>query len=159
ARHRVWGGDFDGDGKSEALFHFADNGDWYMAHSDGAQLTWHKAGNTAGFGDLLDGGHYLVTGDFNGDHKTDVLMYYPGDGNWWMGLSDGNAIPFHLAGTTKLGNVLDGAHAVHVGDYDHDGRTDVLVYDTGSGDWNMGLSDGNAITWHKAGNTSGFGNL
>ena len=24
-------------------------------------------------------------GDFNGDGKADILFYYPGDDNWWLG--------------------------------------------------------------------------
>ncbi len=44
----------------------------------------HRVGDTSGFGDLNDGRPFWV-GDFTGDGSTDVLFYYPGDDNWWLG--------------------------------------------------------------------------
>ncbi|SEG73002.1 Matrixin [Nonomuraea solani] len=41
-----------------------------------------------GLGNLRDG-RPLWTGDFSGQGKTEVLFYYPGDGNWWLGTLNG----------------------------------------------------------------------
>ena len=54
------------------------------------------AGNTSGFGNLLEG-HMFWTGDFTGEGRTDVLFYYPGDGNWFLGRSDGNQLTWNHA--------------------------------------------------------------
>jgi hypothetical protein len=44
---------------------------------------------------IISFGHAISTdgrpfwiGDFNGDGKSDVLFYYPGDDNWWLGTFD-----------------------------------------------------------------------
>jgi len=36
-----------------------------------------------GFGNLADRRPFW-TGDFNGDGKSEILFYYPGDRNWWL---------------------------------------------------------------------------
>ena len=160
ARHQVLVGDFDGDGRSEPLFYYASDGNWWMAHSDGTTLTWHNAGNTSGFGDLLDGTREIFSGDFNGDGKTDALFYYNGDGHFWMGISDGTTLAWHLAGDASgFGNLLDGAHRIFTGDFNGDGKTDLLFYYKGDGHFWLGLSDGANINWHLASDAHGFGNL
>ncbi|HTJ47204.1 MAG TPA: FG-GAP-like repeat-containing protein [Kofleriaceae bacterium] len=160
ARHAVWAGDFDGDAKhrTDQLMYYAGDGAWWLGLSDGSSLTWQNAGNTSGFGDLLDGGHQIVTGDFNGDQKTDVMFHWAGDGNWWLGTSNGASLTWKLAGNSA-GDLQDGAHRLFVGDYTGDGKTDLLVYAKSDGSWTMGVSDGTSLTWHSAGNSSGFGNL
>ena len=44
-------------------------------------------GNTFGFGHGINDGRPFWIGDFTGDGKADVLFYYPGDDNWWLGRS------------------------------------------------------------------------
>jgi VCBS repeat protein len=159
-RHWMSSGDFDQDGKTDVVMYFAGDGNWFIGHSDGEKLTWRLAGNTAGFGNLLDGNHRLYTGDFDGDGKTDVLMYYAGDGNWFIGHSDGEKLTWRLAGNTAgYGNLLDGNHRLYTGDFDGDGKADVVMYYASNGDWFRGLSDGDKLNWSGAGNTSAFGNL
>jgi hypothetical protein len=159
-QHRVFGGDFNGDGKSDALMYYAGDSNWWMALSDGTKLTWHGAGNSAAAGNLTDGKHIIDTGDYTGDHKADVLTYGVGDGTWRLGVSDGNALTWKDAGNTNnFGKLLDGKHRVFHGDFDGDGKRDALFYYSTDGNWWMGLSDGTKLTWHGAGNTSGFGNL
>jgi hypothetical protein len=50
----------------------------------------------ANFGNLADGRPIWV-GDFTGDGRTDVLFYFPGDGNWILGSYDGNRLQWGLA--------------------------------------------------------------
>ena len=64
------------------------------------KLNWSLAGNTTGFGQVWDGRPFW-TGDFTGDGKTDILFYFPGDGNWWLGRFDPNGgLSWNHAGNT-----------------------------------------------------------
>jgi hypothetical protein len=160
--HMLYDGDFNGDGKRDLAFYYNGNGDWFVGLSDGNAITFHNAGNTSNFGDVVDGSHGMVVGDWNGDHKTDVMFHYSGNGDWWMGLSDGNVFDWHRAATTDAamtGNALDLRHRMYVGDADGDGKSDVWVYDTGSGAWWRGRSDGTSLAFALADQTGNFGDL
>jgi hypothetical protein len=160
ASHRFMTGDFDGDGKTDLLFYYAGDGTWWMGRSDGNAIAWSSAGNTKGFGDLLDGRHPMFVGDLDGDQKTDVLFYSAADGNWWMGISDGHALSWRLAGNVSgFGDLTDPSRRLFTGDFNGDRKMDVLFFNTGDGNWWMGLSDGSALAWHVAGNTKGFGSI
>ncbi len=138
-QHRLFTGDVNGDGKTDAFFYYGGNGDEWLGLSDGTQLTWSKAGNIAGFGNLLDGSHQLFTGDFNGDGKTDFAFYYAGNGSVWLGTSSGTAFGWAQISTATNGDWLDGKHRVSVADYDGDGRSDFFVYNEGDGSTWLGI--------------------
>ncbi|HEX9105404.1 MAG TPA: FG-GAP-like repeat-containing protein, partial [Polyangia bacterium] len=160
AQHVMLTGDFDGNGKSDALFYYGGDGNWWMGLSDGTNLAWHAAANLASLGNLVDGKHAFYTGDFDGNGKSDVLVYGSADGSWRLGLSDGTNLAWSVASTTPgYGDLLDGAHRTFVGDFSGDGKSDVLFYNKGDGNWWLGTSTGTSLTWAKAASTSGYGNL
>jgi hypothetical protein len=160
AQHVMLTGDFDGNGKSDALFYYGGDGNFWMGLSDGTNLTWHTAGNLSSLGNLVDGKHAFYSGDFDGNGKSDVLVYGSADGSWRVGLSDGTNLTWQVASTTPgFGNFFDGNHRTFIGDFSGDGKSDVLFYNKGDGNWWLGTSAGTTIAWTKAGNTSGFGNL
>ena len=156
-----WAGDFAGDGKTDLLFYFPGDKNWWLGRFDATgALTWNLAGNTSGLGQVWDGRPFW-TGDFTGDGKTDLLFYFPGDRNWWLGRFDANgAAHLEFAGNTSgLGQVWDG-RPFWTGDFAGDGKTDVLFYFPGDRNWWLGRFDATgAITWNFAGNTSGFGQV
>ena len=58
-----------------------------MVGRDGRTVSssWSHVGNTAGFGHAINDGRPFWIGDFTGNGSTDVLFYFPGDDNWWLG--------------------------------------------------------------------------
>lgn len=112
-----------------------------------------------GFGNLADKRPFF-TGDFNGDGKKEILFYYPGDGNWWLGTFVGNTINWALVGNTSgFGNLSDG-RPIWIGDFAGTGKTDVLFYYPGDRNWWLGqFNNANQLTWNLAGNTRGFGQV
>ncbi len=163
--HRTWSGDFNGDGRTDSLFYYAGNGDFWFGLSDGTQLNWSRAANVAvqfpkTFGGFLGASDAFYPGDFNGDGKEDILLYSGSDGNFWLGTSNGTTLTFtNVSASGGFGNLLDGKHSIRIGDYNGDGKTDVGFYSAPDGNWWLGISSGTALTWSGAGNTSGFGDL
>ena len=152
-------GDFNGDGKSEILFHYPGDHNWWLGTFSGNQLNWALVGNTAGFGNIADG-RPIWTGDFTGTGSTDILFYFPGDKNWWLGQFGANGqLTWSLAGNTAgFGQVWDG-RPFWIGDFTGDGKADVLFHFPGDHNWWVGSFSGNQLNWHLAGNTAGFGNV
>ena len=152
-------GDFNGDGKSEILFYYPGDGNWWLGTFAGNTIAWALVGNTSGFGNLADGRPIWV-GDFAGTGKTDILFYYPGDRNWWLGqFNTANQLTWTLAGNTAgFGQVWDG-RPFWIGDFNGNGKVDVLFYFPGDSNWWLGSFNGNQLQWSLAGNTAGFGRL
>src|SRR6185503_11053001 len=97
--------------------------------SQGNSLTWHDAGALAGAGNLIDWNHRLFTGDYNGDGKSDAAYYDSSDGSWWFGISDGNSLNWHAAGSAAAyGNLLLQSHLLFGGDFAGIGKSGHLAY-------------------------------
>jgi hypothetical protein len=150
-----WTGDFTGDRKTDILFYYPGDKNWWLGRFDAnGVLNWNLAGNTAGFGQVADGRPFWV-GDFAGDARKDILFYYPGDKNWWLGRFDANGkLNWNLAGNTAgFGQVADG-RPFWTGDFTGDRKTDLLFYFKGDGNWWLGRFDANGVlNWNLAGNT------
>ena len=160
ADHRpFFTGDFNGDGKSEILFYYPGDGNWWLGTFNGNTLSWALAGNTTGFGNLADG-RPIWAADFTGTGSVDILFYYPGDKNWWIGQFGANGqLTWSLAGnTTGFGQVWD-RRPFWIGDFTGDGKADVLFYYPGDHNWWLGSFSGTTLSWKLAGNTGGFGNV
>ncbi|MCX6992411.1 MAG: FG-GAP-like repeat-containing protein [Kiritimatiellaeota bacterium] len=76
-----------------------------------------------------------VYNDFDGDCKTDLAIYYPASGQWWV----------YLSGSRVFTNVITWGSENCLpapGDYDGDGKTDFMVFDSTTGNWYGKLSGG-----------------
>ena len=108
--------DFDGDAKSDVLWHNA---------GTGLVAAWTSGAGYATFGN--EGGNWAVIGrgDFDGDGKSDVL---------WRNASTGLVAAWtSTGGFTTFGTEGGGWAVSSTGDFDGDGRTDVLWRNTSTG--------------------------
>ncbi len=113
------------------LFNYSD-GLWTSQNSDGSvSLEYWGA-----FGDVP------VAGDYNGDGRTDVAVFRPNTGTWWILYTDaetgGKAADVRSWG--EKGDVPVPA------DYDGDGSTDVAIWRPKNGAWFIRYGDGRTET-------------
>lgn len=172
-RHALKTGDFTGDGRADILFHYADDGKWWLGTLRDEEIywdiTWSEVADTRdidaqyGLGDLLDNRHIILTGNFDGEGRPlDIIVYDPAIGSWDLGtFGANNVISWQRIGNAQFGNLADYKHWITTGDYDHDGhKTDILFHYPKDGNWWFLTLDANKkLSYNVAANTLGFGNL
>ncbi|MFE9445665.1 M12 family metallopeptidase, partial [Streptomyces sp. NPDC006602] len=134
----VWTGDFTGNGHTDVLFYYPGDDNWWLGTLQNGQLTWSLIGNTAGFGHAINKAFLFWTGDFTGDGREEVLFYYPGDHNWWLGTLQNGQLTWSLIGNTAGFGTLNDGRPVWTGDFTGNGHTDVLFYYPGDDNWWLG---------------------
>jgi len=159
----TWEGIFEaGAAQSQLLYYWPQQYSWWLGTFDTATNTynWKLVGNTQGFGNLADGRPFW-TGDFNGDGQKEILFYFSGDGNWWLGQVNNGQLRWSLAASTGTENNYGSSNYLYwEGDFTGSGQCELLRYDAGSRNWYLGTFSGGQLNWGTAiGNTSGFGNL
>ena len=102
--------------------------------------------------------------DLNGDGRDDVFLYDPVSGQWYQLISDGRG-GFHYAGTSvpttqppPPGSTGFGPRDAIVtpGDFDGDGRDDLLFYEPASGEWVLARNRGPTFTLDRGVWSSGW---
>ncbi len=128
------------------LFYYPGDQNWWLGAFSGVNLTWNLVGNTAYFGDLADG-RPIWAADFAGSGKADILFYFHGDYNWWLGqFGPNNDLSWTLAGNTaQFGQVWDG-RPMWVQDFTGNGKADVLFYYPGDKNWWLGSFQDTRLT-------------
>ena len=82
----------------------------------------------------------ILTVDYDSDGKTDISVWRPGDGVWYIRRSSDQAVATQAWG---LGSLYD----IPVpGDYDGDGKTDIAVWRPGDGVWYIRRSSDQEVT-------------
>jgi hypothetical protein len=159
-----WIGKFSRSDRDQILFYYPGDGNWWLGTYEGSELSWGTGpiSNTNGFGQLNDGRPFWI-GKFSRSDRDQILFYYPGDGNWWLGTHDGNQLSWGtgpVSNTSGFGQLNDG-RPFWVGRFSRSDRDQVLFYYPGDGNWWLGTHDGNQLSWGTGpiSNTSGFGNL
>jgi len=135
-------GDFNGDGAKDichALMHaIGGKTDWWVTISTGtgfelqSKYPWLTTTKGVLHWDYLQ--RFVCVGDFNGDRRDDILIYAVDSNTWKILLSTGKSFIL-LNDCYKNGPKGDYSTThnrrdaqVHTGDFNGDGRTDVLYY-------------------------------
>ena len=122
-------GDFNDDGKTD-----------YMAvHANGAATEVFLSNGSGGFTKVTSSGGYYAniqalkfeTGDFNGDGKTDYMWVNAQNNTTYTYLATGNG-QFASPETSSAGGNYAGLWDLYTGDFNGDGKTDILWGKAGS---------------------------
>ncbi len=133
-------GDFNGDGKDDAMLRHGD-GRWRYYAMDGRTHIAAESGDADIEADPA--WVFAGAGDFNGDGKDDVMLRHA-DGRWRYHAMDGRA---RIAGESgDAGLTTDAAWRVAgIGDFDGDGNDDVLLRHAADMRWHFYPMDGREI--------------
>jgi hypothetical protein len=121
---------------SSILGRYGAAGQWWMGASTGSAFTnslWASWNPNVTWVDVQ-------TGDFNGDGHSDIIGRDLQSGNWWVGISNGsNGFSTSLwASWSPNVTWVD----VHVGDFNGDGKDDIVGRVLQTGQWWVGISNG-----------------
>jgi hypothetical protein len=133
-------GDLDGDGKADVVWRHANTGENYVYLMDGLTIK-----PTEGYLRTVVDPNWQIAGvgDYNGDGKADIVWRNAGTGENYLYPMDGTTI---LGTEGYLRTVADlGWEVKGTGDYDGDGKADVLWRHNISGDNYLYPMDGTTI--------------
>jgi thermitase len=104
-------GDYDGDGRTDAVIFRPLTGLWYGPRTGASQIVIQMT--------LGQPGDIPAPGDYDGDGKTDPAIYRPATGLFFAAQSGGGVLSKTLGGLTDIPVPRD---------YDGDGKTDPAIY-------------------------------
>ena len=134
--------DADGDGKDDFVGY--QNGNWYVARSNGTQFLWPEWG-ILGHG---VGSNTRLLNDIDGDGRMDAIVYFANSGSWYAASGQPNATFGCCYGQWGSGHGVGSTDQL-MGDIDGNGAEDAWCF------WKLlGSCNGCTIIW----NSYGLGN-
>jgi glucose/arabinose dehydrogenase len=138
-------GEIDGDGRRDVVVWRPSTGTWMWLTSSSN----YASGGSKQWGNQSLGDVPLV-GDLDGDGRTDLILWRASTGTWfWLTSSSGYA--YANAGSKQWGNNGLGDQPL-IGDFDGDGRADLVVWRPGTGTWHF-LRSSSGYAYNTAGAT------
>ncbi|HEV2424911.1 MAG TPA: SBBP repeat-containing protein [Terriglobia bacterium] len=122
-------GDYNGDGKNDYAVWRPSNGTWYFDYTSGGTSSrqWGEAGDIPAtyLGSMIRRDKHIA--NFDGDRKTDLAVWRPSNGTWYV-----------ISSMTGMGAHQQWGMSGDVpapGDYDGDSKTDYAVWRPSTGTW------------------------
>ncbi len=141
-----WGGhvvgDYNGNGRDDILSWDATTGDLIVLFSNGTTLTpreWQSLPNNGAW-------QHLQAADFTGNGRDDLAAYDPVAGTWWVVPGRSRLTGRAPAAWFTFANPNQGLGAQIAGDFNSDGKADIVAYRTVNGRLKMLTSTGTKFT-------------
>jgi hypothetical protein len=101
-----------------------------------------------------------LSGDFDGDGRTDLAVYSQRERVYWIGSVTGDRLNWRLASNTAgYGDLWDGDHLLEAGQWSGSGRS-LLLFNYGrDGNWFMGTFAATQVYWDRVATTPALGVL
>jgi hypothetical protein len=129
---RLMVGDFNGDGRSDLLCHDVANGNKWFQYAD-ANGRFNSSNWDWLSGWCSHSSARLMIGDFNGDGRSDLLCHDVSNGNKWFQYADSNGRFNASSWDWFSGWCSHGSARLMIGDFNGDGRSDLLCNDVANG--------------------------
>ena len=136
-------GDFDGDGRADIAFRRPSEGRFVIKNSGGVDLQNKRPSGLTikDFGSLAE--DIPVPADYDGDGMTDIAVWRPSTGYWFINNSSGiDEITGRSDGVTRISFGGQNTDIPVPGDYDGDGKVDIAVRRPSTGQWIIRNSNG-----------------
>jgi len=146
-------GDFTGDGISDMVFFNPETGYWkaaqgrrdggysfpvygygFKGYDNPSKIQWFK-GN--------------VTGDYNGDGKSDIAFYLPETRQFYVAEHNGKVFNFRVYGRLDILDIDIFKCEWFTGDYDANGLSDALLFNEPTGEWILMRNMGGSFKFQK----------